>query len=73
MRGIFKKVTDKGFGFIEGEDGTDYFVHKSSFRGKWFALMEEVEEGKKVPVEFDTDEGPKGPRADNVRRLTYAD
>lgn len=69
MKGVFKKITDKGFGFIEGEDGQDYFVHKSAFRGKWFSLMEEVDQGGIVQVEFEVETSPKGPRADNVRRL----
>ncbi len=29
--GTLEKYTDKGFGFIAGEDGIDYFVHQNSF------------------------------------------
>jgi len=67
MNGFFKKVTDQGFGFIEGEDGSDYFCHKSAFRGKWFTLMENVNAGDKAEVTFEPTEGPKGKRAENVR------
>lgn len=67
MRGQFSTITDKGFGFITGEDGVEYFVHKSAFRGKWFSIMEEVKEGKKIKVEFKVGNDKKGPRAEEVR------
>jgi len=69
MTGFFKKVNEKGFGFIEGEDGQDYFCHRSSFKGKWMQLIEEVEGGHQVPVSFDAGESTKGKRAENVRLL----
>lgn len=53
----------KGFGFIEQESGPDVFVHFSSIQQEGFkSLME----GDKV--EFDIEEGPKGPQAANVRK-----
>jgi cold shock protein len=58
---IRKLITDKGFGFIEGEKG-DLFFHHSSVEGTTF---EELREGQ--TVEFDEGRGPKGPRAENVR------
>jgi len=58
---IRKLITDKGFGFIEGEKG-DLFFHHSSVEGTTF---EELREGQSV--EFDEGRGPKGPRAENVR------
>ena len=54
----------KGFGFIEQEGGTDCFVHHSSIQGGGFKSLAEGEE-----VEFDVTQGPKGPKAENVRRL----
>ena len=54
----------KGFGFIEQEGGTDCFVHHSSIQGGGFKSLTEGEE-----VEFDVTQGPKGPKAENVRRL----
>lgn len=58
---IKKLIRDKGFGFI-GQDGRDLFFHRSAVEGVAF---EELEEGQ--TVEFDEGEGPKGPRAENVR------
>ena len=60
---IRKLITDKGFGFIEGEKG-DLFFHHSSVEGTTF---EELREGQSV--EFDEGRGPKGPRAENVRLI----
>ena len=58
---IKKLVTDKGFGFIEG-DGKEMFFHQSSVEGVNF---DELREGQ--AVEFTEGQGPKGPRAENVR------
>ena len=58
---IKKLVTDKGFGFIEG-DREDMFFHHSAVVGITF---EELREGQ--TVEYDVGSGPKGPRAENVK------
>ena len=60
---IRKLITDKGFGFIasEGSRG-DLFFHHSTVQGTTF---EELREGQ--AVEFDEGQGPKGPRAENVK------
>lgn len=56
--------TDKGFGFITPKDGgKDVFVHVTG-------LQEEIRENDEV--EFETEEGRKGPNAINVRRLVNA-
>ena len=60
-QGKIKKLTDKGFGFIDGERG-DLFFHSSSVEGTTF---EELQEGQ--AVEYEEGQGPKGPRAENVR------
>jgi cold shock protein len=52
---------DKGFGFIEREDGDDVFVHFSAVQGTGFKTLPEG--GK---VEFDITRGPKGDQAANV-------
>ncbi|MPZ89540.1 MAG: cold-shock protein [Nitriliruptorales bacterium] len=52
---------DKGFGFIEREDGDDVFVHFSAVQGSGFKTLPEG--GK---VEFDITQGPKGAQAANV-------
>ncbi len=56
---------DKGFGFIQGDGGNDYFFHKSTVYGEG---LEDLREGDSV--EFDVGQGPKGPRAENVRRTS---
>ena len=58
---IKKLVTDKGFGFIEGERD-DMFFHHSAVIGVTF---EELREGQ--TVEYEVGSGPKGPRAENVK------
>jgi CspA family cold shock protein len=56
---------EKGFGFITPEDGsTDLFVHQSAINAEGFRTLAE---GAKVS--FDTESGPKGPRAVNVQAL----
>lgn len=52
----------KGFGFIERENGKDVFVHFSAIDSEGFKSLEE---GQKV--EFDVQEGQRGPQAANVR------
>jgi cold shock protein len=62
-QGTIKRLTDKGFGFIspQGSD-KDLFFHSSSLEGISF---EELREGQKVT--YSIGQGPKGPRAENVR------
>ena len=60
--GTIKKVTDKGFGFIQTGSDKDLFFHSSSVQGVSF---EELREGQKVS--FTEGQGPKGPRAENVK------
>ncbi len=59
---IRKLVVDKGFGFIEGGSKGDLFFHHSMVEG---AQFEDLREGQ--AVEFEEGQGPKGPRAENVR------
>ncbi|WP_034327014.1 MULTISPECIES: cold-shock protein [Aminobacterium] len=54
----------KGYGFITGEDGKDYFVHFSAIQVDGFKTLDE---GQKVS--FDVESGQKGPQASNVRPL----
>jgi len=58
---IKKLITDKGFGFIQGERG-ELFFHHSALQG---TSIEELREGQ--TVSYDEGRGPKGPRAENVK------
>jgi len=60
---IKKLVTDRGFGFIAGE-GKDVFFHFSTVQDVTF---EDLNEGQ--PVEFEHEQGPKGPRATTVKLI----
>jgi CspA family cold shock protein len=51
----------KGFGFIEQESGDDVFVHHSSIQGEGFKTLAEGQ-----TVEFEIEQGQKGPSAVNV-------
>ncbi len=51
----------KGYGFIETDDGEDIFVHFSAIQVEGFKTLSQGQE-----VEFEISEGPKGPQAANV-------
>lgn len=57
---IKKLVSERGFGFIQGERG-ELFFHSSAVEGTPF---ENLREGQKV--EYTEGRGPKGPRAESV-------
>ena len=52
----------KGFGFIEAGDGKEYFFHSSACATTPFDALREGQS-----VSFDVGQGPKGPRAENVK------
>lgn len=63
MNGTIKRlVSDKGFGFVAASDGNEYFFHQSACVDTQFDSLHEGQ-----AVTFDTGQGPKGPRAENVR------
>ncbi|WP_126428716.1 cold shock domain-containing protein [Brevibacillus marinus] len=55
---------EKGYGFIEREDGGDVFVHYSAIQAEGFKTLDEGQ-----AVEFDIVEGDRGPQAANVVKL----
>lgn len=61
---IKKLVTDRGFGFVEGERG-ELFFHHSEVQGTTF---EELQEGQ--TIEYEVGEGRKGPCAVSVRLVS---
>jgi CspA family cold shock protein len=64
MNGTIKRlVSDKGFGFVAAEDGSEYFFHQSACTGTPF---DDLREGQAVT--FERGQGPKGPRAENVKQ-----
>lgn len=69
MKGtIANVIADKGFGFINGEDGAQYFFHRSEFNGFFDDLVQDMEK-KKIAVTFERTESIKGPRAKEVNRI----
>lgn len=60
---IKKLVSDRGFGFIETEQG-DIFFHLSSVNNADFESLVEGQE-----VEYEIEQGPKGPRASSISPL----
>ncbi len=60
--GVIKKLTDKGFGFINTGKAKDLFFHSSNVQGVTF---NDLREGQKVS--YTEAQGPKGPCAENVK------
>jgi CspA family cold shock protein len=59
---IKKVVADRGFGFISGEDEKEYFFHRGGLDAS--LDFDRLQGGESV--EFDVEQSPKGPRANNV-------
>ncbi len=55
---------DKGYGFIEREEGDDVFVHFSAIQGDGFKTLDEGQR-----VQFEVTSGDRGPQAENVTRI----
>ena len=60
---IKKLVSDRGFGFITGENGKDYFFHRDGLTAS--LDFDRLVGGEKV--QFDVEQSPKGDRAKNVQ------
>lgn len=53
--------SEKGYGFITAEDGSELFAHFSAIQGEGFKTLEEGQ-----AVTFDIEEGQRGPQATNI-------
>ena len=63
VNGTVKRlVFEKGFGFVADDGGREYFFHQSAC-----ASFSSLREGQ--PVTFVTSQGPKGPRAENIKEV----
>ena len=60
--GTIKRLTDRGFGFIDTGSGEDMFFHSSNVEGTTY---DDLYEGQRVS--YTEGRGPKGPRAENVK------
>lgn len=60
---VKKVVSERGFGFITGENGDEYFFHRTAVDGS----LDFDRLGADQKVEFDVESSPRGPRAVNVR------
>ncbi len=63
-QGTIKRLTDRGFGFIDTGSGKDLFFHMSAVEGTTF---DQLQEGQQVS--FEHGQGAKGPCAENVRPI----
>ncbi len=54
----------KGFGFIAREEGPDVFVHFKAIQGEGYKTLDEGDQ-----VQFEVEQGPKGPNATNVTKV----
>lgn len=65
MKGKVKWFSnEKGYGFIETEEGNDVFVHYTAIENEGFRTLHEGQE-----VSFEIIDGPKGPQAAKVKAL----
>ena len=71
MIGQVKSIPSKNgqqanYAFIKADDGKEYFMHISDFKGNWDDLKQAIAIKRSATVEFEITDGLKGPRAANV-------
>ncbi len=59
---VGRLMKDRGYGFISTEDGKDVFFHRTALQGITFDSLKEG-----LPLEFEIEQGPKGPRAVEIK------
>jgi CspA family cold shock protein len=65
-QGTVKWFNDsKGYGFLEEDGGGDVFIHHSEITMEGFKTLSEGDR-----VEFESTQGPKGPKAVNLRKIS---
>ena len=68
MKGTVKMFNkEKGYGFVHGDDGVDYFFHYSELQMDNYKTAEQGEH-----VEFDVQQSDRGPRAAKIKKLDAA-
>jgi tetratricopeptide (TPR) repeat protein len=71
---IFSYKADRNFGFIRGNDGGNYFFHRSAISDdELFEKVRMISIGEKIPVVFEITEGPKGPLAIGITLIRTID
>ena len=60
---IKRLMRERGFGFIDAEDGREIFFHQSELQNASFSDLQEEDQ-----LEFDVVKGDKGPKAENVKK-----
>lgn len=61
---IKRLMRERGFGFIDAEDGREIFFHQSELQNASFGDLQEEDQ-----LEFDVVKGDKGPKAENVKKI----
>ena len=70
MKGRVARVLDlKGFGFILGDDGVEYFIHKDDCQDSFDDLVSDMRTIRDIDVAFEIVASTRGPRAGYVERL----
>lgn len=70
MQGRIARVLEmKGFGFIKGEDGVEYFFHRDDLVDSFDDLAHDLRTIRDIDVTFEIAKSNRGPRAANVERI----